>query len=107
MSLDRIIEEFKDINRNPISNCGVTVGLKNDNNYKEWKVSLLGPRDTSYRGGLFFLSIKFPDNYPDKQPEVCFLTPIYRERIFKCPEVGYGLARPGKIAGSYLIKKNK
>ena len=40
MSLERIIEEFKDINRNPISNCGVTVGLTNEGDYSEWKVSL-------------------------------------------------------------------
>ena len=81
MSLERIIEEFKDINRNPISNCGVTVGLVNENDYTEWKVSLLGPKDTSYKNGLFFLSIKFPNDYPNKAPEVCFLTPIYHVNV--------------------------
>ena len=81
MSLERIIEEFKDINRNPISNCGVTVGLVNDYDYTEWKVTLLGPKDTSYKSGLFFLSIKFPNDYPNKAPEVCFLTPIYHVNV--------------------------
>ncbi len=78
--LDRITREFKDINRNPIANCGVTVGLLNDNPRK-WRVSLIGPKDTSYKGGLFILSIDFPDEYPMKPPEVCFLTPIYHVNV--------------------------
>ena len=81
MSLDRVIEEFKDISKNPISNYPINVGLKNENDFREWKVTLSGPKDTSYGGGLFFLSIKFPDNYPEKEPEVCFLTPIYHLNV--------------------------
>ena len=69
------------MNRNPISNCGVTVGLINENDPTRWRVSLLGPKDTSYRGGLFYLSIQFPPDYPDKAPEVCFLTPIYHVNV--------------------------
>ena len=104
MSLERIIEEFKDINRNPISNCGVTVGLLNENDYSEWKVSLLGPKDTSYRNGLFFLSIKFPNDYPNKAPEVCFLTPIYHVNVNpKAPKtLGDGVESLGHVCISTL-----
>ena len=59
-SAAQILKEFKDINRNPISNCGVTVGLFNENDPTRWRVSLLGPKDTSYNGGLFYLSVQFP-----------------------------------------------
>ena len=78
---ERISKEFKDINRNPIANCGVTVGLFDENNIRNWRVSLLGPKDTSYKGGLFFLSISFPNDYPTKAPEVCFITPIYHVNV--------------------------
>ena len=78
---DRILQEFKDINRNPITNCGVTVGLVNEEDITKWRISLLGPRDTSYAGGLFYLSIDFPPQYPQKAPEVCFLTPIYHVNV--------------------------
>ncbi len=81
MSNARILDEFKDISRNPISNCGVTVGLINENDPTRWRVSLLGPKDTSYKGGLFYLSIQFPPDYPKKAPEVCFLTPIYHVNV--------------------------
>ena len=57
--LDRIAKEYKDINRNPIGNCGVTVGLFDENDFSRWRVSLLGPKDTSYKGGLFYLSINY------------------------------------------------
>ena len=40
-----------------------------------------GAKDTSYSGGSFFLHIKFPDNYPERRPEVFFKTPIYHLNI--------------------------
>ena len=81
MSNERILEEFKDISRNPISNCGATLGLINENDPTRWLVSLCGARDTSYKGGLFYLSVHFPQDYPNKPPEVCFLTPIYHINV--------------------------
>ena len=78
--LERITEEFKELTTNPISNCGVTVGLV-DNNYKKWQATLIGPKDTSYAGGLFKLNINFPSDYPNKPPEVCFITPIYHMNV--------------------------
>ena len=80
-SAAQILKEFKDINRNPISNCGVTVGLFNENDPTRWRVSLLGPKDTSYNGGLFYLSVQFPQDYPQRAPEICFLTPIYHVNV--------------------------
>ena len=79
--MDRIIEEFKDLNRYPISNCGIVVGLKSENDYRKWYVSILGPKDTSYRGGLFFFYVEFPEEYPLKPPEVYFDTPIYHLNV--------------------------
>ena len=47
--MDRIINEFHDLNRNPLSNCGITVGIENENDYSLWKLTILGPKDTSYK----------------------------------------------------------
>ena len=76
-----IINEYKDINTKPIGNCGIYVGLFDENNYRKWRASILGPKDTSYKGGLFYLSVTFPENYPELPPEVCFLTPIYHLNV--------------------------
>ena len=81
MSLERIREEFKDLAHDPISNIGLTVGLENDDNYKDWRVHMTGPKDSVYRGGIFALNVHFPDNYPNEPPEVCFITPIYHLNV--------------------------
>ena len=80
-SLNRIIEEFKDLNRNPLSNCGVIVGLFEENNYRKWRFSLLGPKDSSYKGGLFCLGCEFPEKYPKEPPEIYYMTPIYHLNV--------------------------
>ena len=74
-----IKQEFEDINRNPISSIGLTVGLLN--NIFEWQATLIGPHDSLYKNGLFILKIKFPDNFPQTPPEICFLTPIYHLNV--------------------------
>ena len=77
----RIMKEFEELKKEPNLNIGVTVGIPNKNNIFEWRATILGPKDTSYRGGLFFLSIKFPQNYPNSAPEICFTNPIYHINV--------------------------
>ena len=76
-AMKRIRDEFFQINNNPILNIGAVVSLPNEDNIFEWESTILGPKDTSYRGGIFALKIQFPENYPQKGPEVVFKTPIY------------------------------
>ena len=80
-AMKRLQEEFKELNRRPMSNFGITVGLFDEDNLFEWKCTILGPKDTCYRGGLFHLKIIFPDDYPNTKPEIDFLTPIYHLNV--------------------------
>ena len=100
MSSLRIYEEFRDLSFNEISNCGITVGLVNEGSYYDWKVSMIPPKDTSYRDGIFFLNIHFPDDYPNKPPEVYFITPIYHLNVN--PKVGDGFHKLGNVCISTL-----
>ena len=77
----RIREEYKEINGNINSNCGITIGLVNESSFMDWKISLIGPKDSPYKGGVFFLNAHFPDDYPNKPPEVYFITPIYHVNV--------------------------
>ena len=80
-TINKLKEEFMDINNNPILNIVATVGLPDENNLFEWRLSIIGPRDTPYNGGLFYLTLKFPENYPSYPPKVTFDTPIYHINV--------------------------
>ena len=80
-AMKRIKEEYNEINGNPDSNIGLTISFPEEDNIFKWRVTLTGPKDTSYRGGVFILYVKFPDDYPNHAPEVVFRTPIYHLNI--------------------------
>ena len=87
-AMRRIKIEFEDLNKNPLPNIGLTVILPDKNNIFEWECTMLGAKDTEYKGGLFYLKVLFPDNYPVKPPEVRFITPIYHVNVNDKDEIG-------------------
>ncbi len=80
-SLNLIQNEFYDLQQNPIASLGIVVGMPDSNNPYLWQCTMLGPTDTSFAGGLFYLKIIFPKDYPTKAPEVLFVTPIYHVNV--------------------------
>ena len=81
-ALEKLKKDFKKVNNNSaIQSLGFTFDLKDKNNFFEWKTAIIGPKDTSYSNGLFFLKIIFPNNYPNKSPDVIFMNPIYHLNV--------------------------
>jgi len=60
---------------------GVT-GAPMDTNIMVWQAVIFGPDDTPWEGGTFKLVLEFTEDYPNKAPQVRFITKMFHPNIY-------------------------
>ena len=82
MRMARIQKEYSLCQKDSdLIQIGCSFGLDQENNYNVWKVSMLGPQNTPYAGGVFTIKVYFPSDYPKKGAEFRFVNKIYHLNV--------------------------
>ncbi|KAJ4994357.1 Ubiquitin-conjugating enzyme E2 35 [Stagonosporopsis vannaccii] len=74
----RIIKETERLMNEPVQGISAT---PHDDNLRYFDVTIDGPSQSPYEGGIFKLELFLPDDYPMTPPKVRFLTKIYHPNI--------------------------
>lgn len=93
--IEKLQFEYQFLRKGGLSHIGGSAGpIKK--NYLHWKGCFIGPRNSPYEGGLYFIEMKFSENYPNEKPKVRMRTKTWHPNISD---------KTGEICVDYLKSK--
>lgn len=75
----RLMRDFRRLQQDPQD--GVT-GAPLDEDIMTWNAVIFGPDGTPWEGGTFKLELKFTEDYPNKPPNVKFVTKLFHPNVY-------------------------
>ena len=100
-ALKRLAKELYDFG----GQSTIAAGPIDDKDLLKWQATIMGPQDSPFRGGVFFLHMEFPYRYPIIPPKVTFITPIYHPNINSNGSIGLDILRTSQWKPSGTVKK--
>ncbi|XVF03793.1 hypothetical protein REPUB_Repub05bG0023700 [Reevesia pubescens] len=76
----RIKKDYKE-RKEEYSSMGFFDVRYTSNDHEQWEAIMIGPPNSPYSGGLFFIDILFPRDYPFRPPKFIFKTKIYHPNV--------------------------
>ena len=77
----RLIKDLKKIQSETADDS--IMAMPDEKDMFKWEAIICGPEDTEWEGGIFKLQMTFTDAYPNKPPEVKFVTDIFHPNVYK------------------------
>ena len=81
----KLMKEFKVLNES--HDLPFSLGLEDENDMFKWLITIYGPEESIYEGGLFQATMEFPPTYPNNPPKLRFTTAMWHPNIYKNGEV--------------------
>ena len=82
MTLSRLQKEYQLCSMDQdLKTIGCIFGLCTPGDMFTWRVTMVGPNDSPYKGGIFTINIIFPKNYPHRGAEFRFMNKIYHLNV--------------------------
>ncbi|KAJ1654711.1 Ubiquitin-conjugating enzyme E2 2 [Dispira simplex] len=75
----RLMRDFKRLQQDPP--VGVS-GSPQPDNIMIWEAVIFGPEDTPFQDGIFRLKLTFDETYPNKPPNVRFVTRMFHPNVY-------------------------
>mgnify|MGYP001362980217 CR=1 FL=1 len=87
LATKRIIADIKNIKRTELEKQNIHVFVEDDDIFR-MKALIIGPEDTPYENGYYFIDIHIGDNYPFQNPKCEFIIDL-EQQFVEIPSIGF------------------